>query len=568
MVKHILVLAFVLFAVPSSAQISREALEKVQASIDAALSERIVSAKTADELATALKSGSDGLIIEAEPGAVYRGAFVAPNLPAGARAILRVRGVLPDQRVTPADSWRLFTLRAPAGSVPLTVGSGWTVDGFKLEAEGNAYGLLRCGSADGYASAADIPQHVEFRRFLIDVPPDQQERRGVMTHCGSLTIRQCWIAGVKEAGADAQAIAGWDFPGPLTVEDCRLEASGEVIIIGGADPSIKGMTPSDLQFLNNTITRPMSWRGGPWTVKNLLELKHARRVVVRGNVFSNNWAHAQTGFAFLLTPRNQNGGCPWCVVEDVLWERNISTNIASAFNILGSDDVFPSMSTRGIVIRNNLTLVDGPGLDGDGRCYQLLDGRLSDVTIDHDTCIATGTFLNLDTFGKGKMRGIAVTNSIGKHNLYGVFGSNVGSGLPAFEAMLEAPVFLKNVLAGATQAGYVYPATTISPTMTEFNAQFTPDWSLVSSSAWKNAGTDGRDLGASLTASVPPPPVDPCVVKPLKVTVTAWPRGNGNGRKSGTWDDGGFDLVKAAFMTAPQRFEATDTRGCSVTVYR
>lgn len=501
MTSLLVLLLLVLATGPASSQTtSRAAVETVQAAIEGAPGTRLVSVKTSEELAAALKSARDGVTIEGEPGAVYNGAFVAPNLPRGARAILRVRGVLPDGRVSPADSGRLFTLRAPAGAVPLTVGSGWTVDGFKLEAEGNAYGLLRVGSADGYVSAADIPQYVELRRFVIDVPEGQQERRGVMTHGGNVTIRQCWIAGVKEAGADSQAIAGWDLPGPVTVEDCRLEAAGEVVMFGGADPSIKGMTPGDIQIRNNDITRPMSWRGSAWTVKNLLELKHARKVTITGNRFSNNWAAAQGGWFAVFTPGNQNGGCPWCVVEDVTFERNTVTNVANGFNILGYEakEGFVSLPTRNIVIRNNLLLIDGKRLDGDGRCFQLLDGRMSDVTLDHNTCIADGTFLNLDAYGHGKFQRIVVTNNLARHNLYGVFGNAVGSGLPALEAMLEKPTFLKNVLAGAE--GYSYPATTLTPSLVTFQGHFqspeTGDYRLKVTSSWRGGGTDGRDLGA------------------------------------------------------------------------
>jgi hypothetical protein len=566
-----LVLALLFLASPAYAQISREALEKVQAAIVEALDERIVSVKTADELSAALKSAQDGWTIEAEPGTVYTGAFVAPGLPAGARATLRVRGILPERRVSPADSWQFATLRGPGAAVPLTIGSGWTVDGFKFGSDENAYGLVRIGSAEGYASAADIPQHIELRRFIIDVPENQQERRGVMVHGGHVTIRQCYIAGIKEVDyGDTQAIAGWDFPGPLTVEDCYLEAAGEVVIFGGADPSIKDMSPTDIKILNNDITRPMAWRG-KWQVKNLLELKHARKVLIAGNRFSNNWASAQGGWAFVFTPANQNGGCPWCMVEDVVFERNIATNIGNGFNILGFEAKvgFVSGGTKNITIRNNLLVIDGAGLGGDGRVLQILDARLANLTFDHNTSIGDGTFINMDTYGQGKFKGVVVTNNLAKHNTYGIFGTAVGSGMPAIEAMLEAPVFQNNVLAGATQAGYVYPATTLSPTVATFSSQFNPDWTLTAASIFRKAGTNGTDLGASLQATAPPlPPVDPCVATPLKVTVTAWPRGNGNGRKSGTWDDGGFTLVSVAFKTAPWRFEATDTRGCSATVYK
>lgn len=61
-----------------------------------------------------------------------------------------------------------------------------------------------------------------------------------------------------------------------------------------------------------------------WAVKNLFELKNARRVTIEFHVFENNWANAQMGYAILFTPRNQNGGCNWCVVEDVTFNTTSS----------------------------------------------------------------------------------------------------------------------------------------------------------------------------------------------------------------------------------------------------
>ncbi len=45
-----------------------------------------------------------------------------------------------------------------------------------------------------------------------------------------------------------------------------------------------------------------SYEGTDWVVKNLLELKNARNVVIDGNLFEHNWADDQNGFAILFTP--------------------------------------------------------------------------------------------------------------------------------------------------------------------------------------------------------------------------------------------------------------------------
>ena len=80
-------------------------------------------------------------------------------------------------------------------------------------------------------------------------------------------------------------------------------------------------------------------------MKNLFELKNARQVRVERNLFANNWEQAQSGGAIVLTPRNQDGGCRWCVVEDVTFESNVIRGVGAGFTILGRDDIIEVSSS-------------------------------------------------------------------------------------------------------------------------------------------------------------------------------------------------------------------------------
>ena len=50
-----------------------------------------------------------------------------------------------------------------------------------------------------------------------------------------------------------------------------------------------------------------TYAGIHWSVKNLLELKMGRNVIIDGNVLENSWGDAQIGYAVLFTVRNQDG---------------------------------------------------------------------------------------------------------------------------------------------------------------------------------------------------------------------------------------------------------------------
>ena len=115
------------------------------------------------------------------------------------------------------------------------------------------------------------------------------------------------LADFKEVGADSQALAGWNGPGPFKIVNNYLEGAGENLMFGGSDPSIVNLVPSDIEIRHNHFSKPLSWRvedpsyaGTPWMVKNLLELKNARRVLIEGNLFEHSWRHAQGGTVRIL----------------------------------------------------------------------------------------------------------------------------------------------------------------------------------------------------------------------------------------------------------------------------
>ena len=125
-------------------------------------------------------------------------------------------------------------------------------------------------------------------------------------------------------------------------------------MFGGAHINIPGLVPSDITVEDNVLTKDPTWRGTSWTVKNLFELKNARRVTVRRNVMQYNWGGAQAGFAIVLTPRNSSGQTPWVVIEDVEFSGNVVTHSGSGFNLLGRDNNNPSGLLARVLIKDNL----------------------------------------------------------------------------------------------------------------------------------------------------------------------------------------------------------------------
>ena len=215
---------------------------------------------------------------------------------------------------------------------------------------------------------------------------------------------------------------------------------------------------SDIEFRRNVCSKPLSWKKGhatyagkPWSVKNIFELKNARRVVIDGNVFENSWLDAQVGFAILFTPRNQEGGAPsWSTVEDVSFTNNIVRHAAGGINIMGRDDNHPSGQTQRVLVRNNLFEdMGGPQWGGNGRFLQITE--TDRVVVDHNTIIHTGNIIT--AYGKPNTN-FVFTNNFMSHNQYGVIGDGAGIGNVTLNQYFPNCVFKKNVIAGGRNSAY------------------------------------------------------------------------------------------------------------------
>jgi hypothetical protein len=236
--------------------------------------------------------------------------------------------------------------------------------------------------------------------------------------------------------------------------------------------------------------------GSKWTVKNLLELKNAQRVTIDGNVLEYNWLAGQQGHAILLTPRNQSGTAPWCVVRDVTFTNNTVRHVAAGMYILGRDDIHTSQQARNLVIRNNLFEDLDHAFGNSGRFVSISEGPAG-LVFDHNTIDNKGTVVEVMS---GSVTGFVFTNNIARHNTYGIKGQGTATGNSTLATYFPSAVFKGNVLAGGSAS--LYPSGNFFPPAADFLAQFvspsTGDWRLSSVSIYNNRATDGTDVGTNI----------------------------------------------------------------------
>ena len=487
--------------------------EAPRTSVDLALhpqTNRRVHVPAGGNLQAAIDRAQPGDRIELDGGATYEGPYRLRRKDGDGWIVITSVGAdaffQPGTRVDPSQAPRMAKLIASSHSV-IDADPGahhYQFVGVEIAPAAGTFlnALVQLG--DDESDTDRLPHHIIFDRCYLHGDPKKGTRRGIALNSRHSAVINSYLADFKEVGADSQAIAGWNGPGPFTISNNYLEAAGENIMFGGADPSIHGLVPADIQITHNHLTKPLRWRkddpsfeGTPWTVKNLFELKNARRVVVDGNLLEHNWPDAQNGFAILLTVRNQSGGAPWSVVEDVVFSNNVVRHAAAGINILGRDDIHPSEQTRRIAIRGNLFLDIG-GRWGFGRLFQLLDGA-QNIVISHNTAFQTGAAV----FGgdHDPHTGFVFENNVVLHNEFGIGGSGTGIGRPSLARYFPGSVVRGNVLVGGNAA--VYPDNNLFPA-TAAAAGFAkgPDGASEAVRVRRPAGTDrgGVDAGADIEA--------------------------------------------------------------------
>jgi hypothetical protein len=490
----------------------------------------------------ALAGADPGDEIVLEAGATYTGNFILPAKGRSDKWItIRSSNMdgLPKEgvRVAPRHAAAMPKIVDPNGNgaISTALSAGYyRLIGLEVTVSPsveNAWALVKLGDGGRDQTCLEVvAHHVILDRMYIHGDPSKNCFRCVALNSAHTAVIDSHLAEGHAQGFDAQAICGWNGPGPFKIVNNFLEGSGENIMFGGADPQIPDLVPSDVEFRHNHCFKPMSWKidhpeyaGTPWTVKNLFELKNARRVLIEGNVFENNWTHAQTGTAILFTVRNQDGKAPWSAVQDVTMINNLVRNANVGFVVMGFDHPNRSQQGQRFLIRNNL-------FDRMERSAFLITSGADDVEIDHNTFVPANymAFCMTGLAGhdaSGKVKGkpcnrFKLTNNIMG---FGLYGPGIDGGQNTFAEAFPELTWDKNLFVGygegraqsAMERNTYPPGSLFEPKQTGSGGSGDADWPAVGfvdypggdyrltrASKYKGLGTDGKDLGVDTDALV------------------------------------------------------------------
>ena len=481
---------------------------------------RVLRVGSGGGLQEALSAAQPGDVVLIAAGAVHYGNFILPNNGGGASGSCSVwttvmtETALPSEgtRVTPSSAAsyaKLYTPNVDAALKTEPRANCWRIVGIEVAAapsfNGLHYGLLLLGNGD-YSSLDLQPHGLVLDRVYVHGQSYTNLIRCVALNSARTAIINSWISDCHARGFDSQAIAGWDGPGPYLIENNQLEAAGENIMFGGADPRIVNLVPSDITIRRNHLYKPTSWKG-LWTVKNLFELKSARRLLIEGNVFENNWADAQTGMAIVIKSANDGGTGPWQGTTDVTFQSNIIRNSPQGLNLAARPEENPIVPVARVKVENNL--FENIGVfngSTSGRMLILLND-LRDVSITSNTMIhntwESGMMAILD-YSNGAARNIVIRDNVAtKGGPYGaIMHSGIRIGTESLNAFAGSSwAFDRNVVIGLDQEFVPWhpQSSWYAPTMASvgFANPGGSDYRLSSSSPYKGKGAGGADPGAN-----------------------------------------------------------------------
>lgn len=529
-----------------------------------------ISVKDGAELKSALEDAHCGDTILLQIGARFVGNFTMPTKKCDDAHWIIVRTSAED-RAFPPEGMRVTPCYAGVASLPgrpaypcpspknvmaKLVSTGPSTPTMTLEDGANHYRFLGLEitreSPDTVYNVVAMAgkgsnHHIVFDRDWIHGTAQDETTRGISLGTSNYVavvdsyFTDFHCVAITGSCSDAQTIAGGlgDFPmGPYKIVNNFLEAAGENILFGGGPATL---TPADIEIRRNYLFKPLTWRPGspgfvggtsgkPFIVKNLFELKNGQRILFEGNVLENTWGgFTQTGFAILLTPKNQGNRCPLCRTTDLTLRFCRVSHAANGMMIgTGLSDSGGAASGGERYSIHDIVFDDmgGKTYGGLGVLFQITSKMpaLRDVSIDHVTGFPP---TNLFTFGadvdREKIINFSFTNNLVASGTVGIISSGGGPKNCAFQPQRQGPegvlkscfasyTFTHNALVGSTggwPGGNFTPGNPSAVRMQDFRDGNGGNYKLCAdskvgdckaASPFLKTGTDGKDLGADLDA--------------------------------------------------------------------
>lgn len=466
--------------------------------------------KDVEGFLAALDAAVPGDTIAVAPGN-YTGSFVLPakaSNPLKKYITITTQGVtLPSSRVAFSRKAQLANFYGVSNTFVFQFAqrsSYYRLVGLAFNSTAAAMGeMIRIGDSED-ANLANVPHHIDIDRNIF-LGGSNGQKRGIAANGSDLNITRNYCGNIYGNGQDSQCVAMWSTPGRIVIRDNYLESASEPILIGGTPPAGPGLVPDYVMVERNTITHKAAWKtDSSKPVKNLFEIKFGKHITVRENTLYGHWPGGQPGYAIVFTVAvntDRPGGCPECVMEDVLFERNIVKDVSAGININGHDYANASGAMKRLTVRNNLFLINATKNGGNG-LFMLISSEPEEVIVENNTVVTDGYSFVSGYYGDkflpgatkavtaGPIKGFVFRNNIVTSQEYGIFtpegtqGRNILTFFPGI--VLENNLIFDNPdTAKYPGTNYVVPRATLTTVLDS-----TKNYMLKTGSLYAGIGAD------------------------------------------------------------------------------
>lgn len=456
------------------------------------------------------------------------------------------------KRVFPSDASNMFKIQNSNVDPPIIfaagsnhiriIGAEVTIDPAAMPdyPDGFQGGLIRYGQNIA-GSATNLPKFIGIDRSYVHGHPNKNTNRGLQVHGEDVFIIDSYINDFHSNGFDAQAILFLDVKRGKIL-NCTLIGSGENFMWGGAGLSIPGYVVGDVEYLRNHMYHPRQWKengpdfgGQDWVEKNLFELKTAAKILIYGNYFGGTtdaqggyWPDAQSKAINIKLEQNSSGPTTCDLMEDIVIYKNFGKNLHAGMDVVGRTVGAQSCTNKPdrVLVRDNVFELDAttwtpePNASSGGwnatgwslagtEDLQVLHNTTINANPTQGTCIPSlfsdGMLMLVGDPVVTKWGGFIFRDNISDYRGCGVAGggANGNDATASLDGVYTGWIFTNNGIMRSAGPGPNYPsgqiwATSWGPQLVNFNSGLDGNYRVASGSSWKNAASDGKDVGADV----------------------------------------------------------------------
>jgi hypothetical protein len=207
-------------------------------------------------------------------------------------------------------------------------------------------GLVNFGTPSVDQTGIEPHDIVLDRCYVHGLTTGNYTRIGIGLHTKDTAIINNTLGPFLDADAftETKSLYAVNGTGGYLISNNDVFAAGQSLLFGGGDPLTTGKVPSDITITRNKFRKDPTWYGAGYGVKNHVEFKIGKRVLIEGNKFQYCWSepvggNTQNGQALSIQTKDQDGTATWSETSNIVVRYNDFQDVTQlAFSLRAQSD--------------------------------------------------------------------------------------------------------------------------------------------------------------------------------------------------------------------------------------